>query len=531
LVYSTFLGGDDSEYGNGIAVDGTGSAYVAGLTQSADFPTTAGAYDRTCGANGTCGPDPWSQKAPDAFLVKLSASGGSLSYATYLGSGGFDWAESVVVNANNEAFVVGSTYDSDFPTTGTAYQRSHAGATDAFLARFNSSGSGLLYSTLLGGEEHDNALDIALDSYGRPWLTGYTSSPGFPTTADAVDPACGTDGACNDMGWRPQADAFVTCLVDTGSSLYYSTFLGGSQPDTARTIAVHASGSVFLAGQTESADLPVSPSALDTTCGLDGFCDATQDYVIPDGFVASLLFDTSSATPTPTAALEHTVTPTRTRTPSPTPSPTQPGDCIDDALEPNDYCQIARLLSFGSYPNLQICPHNDDFYGIDLQVGDAITITIQFTHSLGDLDLYLFDTDCDTLRSYSGGVVDQERIAYTSSNSGIHFALARGYEGARNRYSLTIEKQATAGATATATSTPTPTATPGPTPTSTGTATASPTATHTPTRTGTASPIASPTRSLTFTPTPTRTLAPSPAASPSVTLSAARRLFLPLLRR
>ena len=150
LLYSTFLGGTSNDYGYGIAVDGSGNAYVTGYTSSSNFPTTSGAYDTI--NNG------------DLFITKLSSSGSTLFYSTFLGGSAVDEGYGIVIDGSGNAYVTGYTYSSDFPTTSGAYDTGFNGGTyDAFLTKLNSSGSALLYSTFLGGTSLDYGYGIAID--------------------------------------------------------------------------------------------------------------------------------------------------------------------------------------------------------------------------------------------------------------------------------------------------------------------------------------------------------------------------------
>jgi hypothetical protein len=251
LLYSTYLGGsgyDNSGYG--IAVDGAGSAYVAGSTSSADFPTTPGAFDTTW--NGVT----------DAFVTKLSASGAALGYSTYLGGGDADGGNGVAVDGAGSAYVTGYTDSADFPTTPGAFDTTLDGYSDAFVTKLGASGAALGYSTYLGGGDYDNSgVDLAVDGAGSAYLTGWTDSADFPTTPGAFDTT-----------WNGLTDAFVTKLDASGAALGYSSYLGGSGFDYGDGIAVDCAGSAYLTGSTDSADFPTTQGAFDTTW--NGLTDA-----------------------------------------------------------------------------------------------------------------------------------------------------------------------------------------------------------------------------------------------------------------
>ena len=174
LTYSTYLGGSGSDQGGGIALDSSGSTYITGNTQSANFPTTVGAYQTTAGDNFY-----------DAFVSKLNATGSGLTYSTYLGGNVYDSGSGIALDSSGNAYVTGGTSSANFPTTVGAYQTSAAGIHNAFVTKLNATGSGLLYSTCLGGSVYDSGYRIALDSSGNAYVTGETSSANFPTTVSA----------------------------------------------------------------------------------------------------------------------------------------------------------------------------------------------------------------------------------------------------------------------------------------------------------------------------------------------------------
>lgn len=240
LDYSTFLGGTADDAGRGIAVDGLGNAYVTGFTAStADFPTTAGALQTTFGGGDM-----------DAFVTKLDATG-SLVYSTYLGGADSDVGLGIAVDASNSAYVTGGTRSADFPTA-NAVQSASGGARDAFVTKLNAAGSALVYSTFLGGGANDAGNGIALDGSGNTYVTGFTASTlDFPTTG----------GAFQTLFGGGDTDAFVTKVNAAGSALDYSTYLGGNDTDTGNGIAVDGAGDAYVTGTTASADFPTTGGA------------------------------------------------------------------------------------------------------------------------------------------------------------------------------------------------------------------------------------------------------------------------------
>jgi len=253
LVYSTYLGGSGLDEGNAIAVDPAGNAYVGGLTQSFNFPTTAGAF-QTRGAGGT-----------SAFVAKLDPAGSALVYCTYLGgSSGSTGGSSLAVDASGNAYVTGGTDSIDFPTTRGVFQTTYSGGNDAFVAKLDSTGAALVYSTYLGGSGEDVIFGLAVDAAGNAYVTGLTDSTNLPTTMGALQTIYG--GGIN--------DAFVAKLDATSCGLVYSTYLGGSGRDTGLGIALDTAGNAFVTGNTNSSDFPTTSTAFQTTCGGGGCCDA-----------------------------------------------------------------------------------------------------------------------------------------------------------------------------------------------------------------------------------------------------------------
>lgn len=251
LVYSTYLGGGailnaTEDWGEGIAVDAAGSAYVTGATYSPDFPTTAGAYDQ-------------SRAGLDAFITKFSPSGSTLVYSTFLGAAAREQGLDIAVDSSGSAYVAGLTESTDnpytpeydgFPTTPGAFQP--RGSFDAFVTKLNPQGSGLVYSTYLGGaDDVDRAWGIAINAAGNAFVVGDTKSSDFPTL-DAVQPWFGGG----------LSDSFAAELNPAGTALVYSTFLGGNLFDEARAVALSSDGgSAYVVGSTSSFDFITTPGA------------------------------------------------------------------------------------------------------------------------------------------------------------------------------------------------------------------------------------------------------------------------------
>ena len=248
LVYSTYLGGSANDSGNAIAVDVSGNAYVTGSTGSANFPTLTPLQASLAGGGSDT----------DVFVAKLNASGTALVYSTYLGGGNQDQGNSIAVDSSGNVYVTGSTLSTNFPTTPGAAQTALGGVSDAFVAKLNSTGTALSYSTYLGGNTNDGGNGIAVDASGNAYVTGSTNSTNFPTTAGAFQTTFGGSAAPPTSG-----DAFVTKLNVTGS-VSYSTYLGGGALDYGMAIALDASGNAYVTGSTQSNNFPTTPGAVQT---------------------------------------------------------------------------------------------------------------------------------------------------------------------------------------------------------------------------------------------------------------------------
>jgi uncharacterized repeat protein (TIGR01451 family) len=261
---STYLGGTKLDVARDIAVDGSGAAYVTGNTRSDDFPSVRSAQPEYGGGSNFGG--------GDAFVTQVVSASGIYTwcYSTYLGGSGDEIGYGAAVDGSGDAYVIGETVSTDFPTQ-NPLQPTFGGDRDAFVTKVVGAGDGYAwdYSTYLGGIDTEIGIDVVADADGRAHLTGYTFSPDFPTSSDAYDASCGTDGLCDSSG----GDVFLTVLNDAGDSLAYSTFVGGSSTDFGHGIALDSYGDIYLTGFIYSADFPTTPNAYDRTCGADGACD------------------------------------------------------------------------------------------------------------------------------------------------------------------------------------------------------------------------------------------------------------------
>jgi hypothetical protein len=265
LVYSTYLGGTGDDEGVRIAVDSSGQAYVAGFTDSNDFPT-AGPLQGSNGG-GACGTTAYPMPCYDAFVAKLTAAGSNLVYSTYLGGTGDDFASSIAADANGNAYVGGLTSASNFPVTYGTLQTSYGGGPfDGFVAKINPTGSSLVYATYLGGGQEDHVNGIALDSAGDAFLTGQTNSSNFPVKG-GFQPKYTAASCGSALSNSPCFESFVSELNPAATALVYSSYLGGTAASYGSDIALDSSGAAYVTGWTTSKDFPVTQGAYDTSWG------------------------------------------------------------------------------------------------------------------------------------------------------------------------------------------------------------------------------------------------------------------------
>lgn len=252
VLFSTYAGGADADIGFGIALErSTNRAVITGVTDSMNFPATAGAFRTISGGSS------------DAFVMKLNSVGSALSYATFLGGSGIDAGLGVAIDSVGNVYVNGLTDSLNFPTTpGSLQPLNGGGESDAFVTKLDTAGAALVYSTYIGGSGSDTSASIALDFSQKVTLSGTTSSNNFPVTADAIQPVFG--------GVR---DAFISRLNQNGSAQIYSSFIGGAQNEEAFGVAIDVGANTYVTGTTSSSNFPTTTEALlRTSAGpSDGF--------------------------------------------------------------------------------------------------------------------------------------------------------------------------------------------------------------------------------------------------------------------
>ena len=245
LVFASYIGGSAFDTATDLVVDSAGRPVIVGWTNANDFPVTVGAFDETWNGDSDC------------YVLQMSVNGADLLYSTFLGGSGGDECHSVGIDGADRAHVAGATTSPDFPVTAGALDASLNGTSDWFLAKLNTVGSGLLYGTYLGGSgQVSNHISLALDQLGNAYVAGETDETDFPTTADALQPASNGD-----------QEVFLAKIDSSGSTLLYGTYLGGSAFDSAgqfasNKVAVDEFGNAYVAGRTHSQDFPTTADAL-----------------------------------------------------------------------------------------------------------------------------------------------------------------------------------------------------------------------------------------------------------------------------
>ena len=257
LGYSSFIGGSYFDLATAVAVDSAGNSYVAGLSESHDFPTTSGAFQTQYRGNA------------DSFLVKLNPAGSAAVWSTFLGGRGEEGPNACAVDAFGNVYVTGYTGSDDFPVTANALQKSLKGfSLDAFVAKIDPSGASLLYSTYLGGSTIDEAVGLSVDSAGNAYVAGYTMSRDFPLAAPLQAALWEAKTPFDDI------DCFAAKVDTVSGSLAQATFLGGSDEERFCRFGFGSGEIGYIAGVTQSRDLPVTPDAFQKIYTSSGVWDA-----------------------------------------------------------------------------------------------------------------------------------------------------------------------------------------------------------------------------------------------------------------
>jgi len=355
LLFSTYLGGSGSDTAYGLALDSSGNAYVVGDTTSENFP--AGNFQKT------------NHGSQNAFVVKIGSTGSALIYSTYLGGSSIDHGAAIAVDSSGAAYLTGSTFSTNFPVSSSAYQAAIGGGQDAFVVKLSADGNSLVYGTFFGGSGGstgypESGQAIAVDAQGDAYVAGSTSSTNFPVLG-------GVQSSLD--GW---VDAFAAEFGPNGA-LLYSTYLGGSGTDVANAIAVDASGAAYLAGYTISSDLPVTSNALQATYG--GDYDAFVALLNPGG--NSLLYlsylggnasDTASGIALDSSGNAYVAGWTL--------SPNFPVYDAYQSISTSNYAAFLAKFSFGTPPtNVGVTPSSGS--------GLTQTFAFQFSDTYGATDL------------------------------------------------------------------------------------------------------------------------------------------------
>jgi hypothetical protein len=265
LLWGTYYGGIGYEFGYEILLDASNNVYVTGYTESGTAIATAGAYQTTFG--GYC----------DAFVAKFSSTGSSLLWGTYYGGGGSERSYGMILDASNNIYITGYTGSTSSIATAGAYQTTFGGNLDVFVAKFNSTGSSLLWGTYYGGTGAEGAYQAVLDASNNVYIIGETTSTSSIATAGAYQTTYGGGNA----------DAFVAKFNSTGSSLLWGTYYGGTQEDFGHDITIDAASNLYTTGFTQSASNIATAGAYQTTFG--GVYDA---YVAKFNSTGSLFWGT-----------------------------------------------------------------------------------------------------------------------------------------------------------------------------------------------------------------------------------------------
>jgi uncharacterized protein (TIGR03437 family) len=261
----THFGGSNPDMAHAVALDAAGNIYLAGYTESPDFPTTASALRTTTTAADKI----------SCFVTKFNPAANRILYSTYLGGSSRDQCFAIAVDPAGAVYAAGVTESRDFPATPDTFQPNFRASSstpgfDGFITKLNPTGTALVYSTFLGGAGHEYLMGLAVDAEGNAYVTGSTTSTNFPVTQGALQSTYG--GASPILEEIPTlflfdmiyGDAFVAKINKDASALVYSTYLGGRQDDVGYDIAVDSKGNAYVVGMTRSTDFLTTPGTLQT---------------------------------------------------------------------------------------------------------------------------------------------------------------------------------------------------------------------------------------------------------------------------
>jgi len=250
LLFSTYFGGSAHDYIYDLAIDSSNNVWIAGGTRSINLPTTSDAFDSTY--ESTAFPDPYPIHG-EGFYAKIAENGSTLMYSSYLGAESKELIGPITLDDSENVVLAGITTSQTFPTTANAWDDQHAGEGDIFLTKFTPNGSTMLYSTLIGGTDFEDPFSCAIDSDGNYVLSGITASNDFPVSANAYDKTFTGD-----------SDGFILKLSADGSSLVFSTYLGGSGEDPYFSDQIDniefadGTSDIYFGGYTNSTDWPTT---------------------------------------------------------------------------------------------------------------------------------------------------------------------------------------------------------------------------------------------------------------------------------
>jgi hypothetical protein len=368
VQFTTYLGGSNTSNARAVSVDSSNCAYIAGQTDSINFPTTLGAFQIEISGNY------------DAFVTKFSADGSSLLYSTYLGGSSYDIAYGITVDSEGIAYITGYTISTDFPITPGTYQTTLGGLGAGFVTKLAADGANLIYSTYLGGEAYTNSYCITIDAESQAYVAGDTDSSTFPVTSNAFQSSLNGD-----------YDSFLTIFSADGVNLIYSSYFGGSSGDYVYGIAIDSQKNIHICGDTYSTDFPVTPGAFQTanvsnlyTGFLSKFAVNGESLIYSTylgGTLSSVVSDISinssdcACVTGQTYCQDFPVTPNAFQ---------QNNGYLNDAngfisiLSTDGSALVASTYLGGSTPTLlsrQIAPTGDDGAGIAVNKADLIYIT------------------------------------------------------------------------------------------------------------------------------------------------------------